>query len=1237
MSFLFSSSLKNGIYRSKITPSTVCSALSNTHQSLSRRFCRKLSNSLYGRSHVEDDMAKSVGEHHNFPKEEEKIIELWNKLDAFKTSLKQSEGKPRYTFYDGPPFATGMPHYGHILAGTIKDIVTRHAHQSGFHVERRFGWDCHGLPVEFEIDQKLGIKGPEDVMKMGIDKYNEECRKIVMRYSAEWEFTIKRLGRWIDFENDYKTLYPWFMESVWWVFKQLFEKDMVYRGFRVMPYSTKCNTPLSNFESNQNYKEVNDPAVIISFPLVESPDVSMIAWTTTPWTLPSNLALVVNPKLDYVKVNDNKTNNTYIMMEARLAALFKKESEYTILERFKGASLQGKQYVPPFKYFENMREHGAFQIFADDYVTDDSGTGVVHSAPAFGEDDYRVCMARGVIKKGGELPCPVDASGLFTDPVSDFKDQYVKDADKHIVKMLKQNGRLIHQSNIKHSYPFCWRSDTPLIYKAVPGWFVAVEGIVQKLLANNKKCYWVPEFVKEKRFHNWLENARDWNISRNRYWGTPIPLWVSEDFKEVVCVGSIDELERLSGVKVSDLHRESVDGITIPSQKGNGVLRRVTEVFDCWFESGSMPYAQSHYPFENKQRFEEAFPADFIAEGIDQTRGWFYTLLVLSTALFDKPPFKNLIVNGLVLASDGAKMSKRKKNYPDPLEVVNKYGSDALRLYLINSPVVRADTLRFQESGVKDVIKDVFLPWYNAYRFLVQNIELFNKDHGVDFVYEEKKLQESSNYMDRWILSFTQSLLLFVKQEMDAYRLYTVVPRLVKFIDNLTNWYVRSNRKRLKGEFGPKDSDIALHTLFSVVLTMVKVMSPFTPFLTEHMYQNLKHFIVKEENGSDVDDASVHYLMLPKARTEFIHEEVERAVSRMQTVIELGRVARDRKTLPIKYPLPEVIVIHKDSTYLSDVSSLNSYISEELNVKKLTISSDKEKYGLKLRADADFQILGRRLKGDFKKVLEALKDVKEEELKQFQEIGKLTVAGHELSGTDLKLNYTFGDHEELSLKYEPHSDGEVLILLDITPDQSMMNEGIAREVVNRIQRLRKKAKLVPTDDITIAYEVLAIGSTDVERAAAKSLAAIVESHSSYLTDSVKKPIVKAPGPRGLKEAIEEETEVKGAKLKLWIYRGTAQVQQDAPGPVCSFVNVELVDTNPRQGAKGKHATVLLENPRGDFPLSVEELKRQVAAIFGLRGLNVVLATDASVSQEIPKQTDLKQYHGQTLFAGVKKT
>lgn len=1174
-------------------------------------------------------MAKAVGDNYNFPKEEEKILHLWKRIDAFKTSLRLSEGKPRYLFYDGPPFATGLPHYGHLLAGTIKDVVTRYAHQSGYHVERRFGWDCHGLPVEFEIDQKLGIKGPEDVMKMGIAAYNHECRSIVMRYADQWEQTVNRIGRWIDFQNDYKTLYPSFMESVWWVFKQLHEKDLVYRGFKVMPYSTRCVTPVSNFEANQNYKETIDPSVIVTFPLDESPEVSLVAWTTTPWTLPSNLACVVNPELIYVKLKENATEKIFIMMEARISALYKNEADYTILEKFPGKTLEGKTYTPLFPYFQDLKNSsGAFRVLVDDYVTSDSGTGVVHSAPAFGEDDQRVCMLAGMIKKGGKIPCPVSPTGNFTDEVTDFKDIYIKEADKLIAKNLKERGRLVSQSTVKHSYPFCWRSETPLIYKAVPGWFIRVEQMIPDLLKNNAASYWVPDFVKQKRFHNWLANARDWNVSRNRYWGTPIPLWVSDDYEEVVCIGSIQELAELSGHRITDLHREHVDQIEIPSKCGKGMLKRVPEVFDCWFESGSMPYAQSHYPFENKRKFEESFPADFIAEGVDQTRGWFYTLLVISTALFNKPPFKNLIVNGLVLAADGEKMSKRKKNYPDPTMILDKYGADALRLYLINSPVVRADTLKFKEDGVRDVIKDVFLPWYNAYRFLMQNIEVQEKDHGVKFSYESSRQRASENIMDKWIVSFTQSLLLFVREEMSAYRLYTVVPRLIKFVDNLTNWYVRSNRRRLKGETGLEDGQKALETLFSVVITLVKAMAPYTPFLTEHMYQQLKNFIV-EDNMTDEEKASVHFQMLPQPKEHLIHLDIENSVSRMQTTIELGRVARDRKTLPLKYPLPELVVLHSDPSYLADVRSLETYIREELNVKVLTTSSDKEKYGLKLKADLSYQRLGQRLKQDFRKVQEAVKTVSEEDLKEFQRTGKIVIAGHELDSEDMKVNYAFaGDKNDENCKYEPHSDGEVVILLDTTPDQSMLDEGIAREIVNRIQKLRKKAKLVPTQEITVVCEVL----LDKDQAAYQKLSQVAISHAEFMIDSIKQPIVLAPGPDGLHELIREELPCKGAKLSVQVLEGraTANNSNNGPTPFCKFVNLQLSGIKGT-GVNGSRGTLLLENPRGDFVLSKEEFQRQVAIIFGIQGQNFVVSASPDLRSDV--QEPLSMYNGKTLYVG----
>uniref|UniRef100_A0AAY4CDX3 Isoleucine--tRNA ligase, cytoplasmic n=1 Tax=Denticeps clupeoides TaxID=299321 RepID=A0AAY4CDX3_9TELE len=1107
-------------------------------------------------------MVEPVPETINFPSEEERVLQFWKERDCFQQCLKQSKNRPKYTFYDGPPFATGLPHYGHILAGTIKDIVTRFAHQSGFHVDRRFGWDCHGLPVEYEIDKTLGIKGPEDVAKMGIAEYNKQCRNIVMRYANEWETSVTRMGRWIDFKNDYKTLYPWFMETVWWVFKQLYDKGLVYRGVKVMPFSTACNTPLSNFESHQNYKDVQDPSVIVNFPLLEDESVSLVAWTTTPWTLPSNLALCVNPEFQYVKVKEKATGKVYIFMEARLGILFKSEEEYTLLDKFPGRALKGKKYKPLFEYFIRCKENGAFSIVLDNYVREEEGTGVVHQAPYFGADDYRVCLEYKIIQKDSDPVCPVDSSGCFTPEVKDFVGQYVKDADKHIIKLLKERGRLVNASVFKHSYPFCWRSDTPLIYKAVPSWFVRVEHMVENLLDNNGKCYWVPEFVREKRFGNWLRDARDWAISRNRYWGTPIPLWVSDDFEEVVCVGSIGELAELTGVKVTDLHRESIDGLTIPSRSGRGQLKRVSEVFDCWFESGSMPYAQVHYPFENRREFEDTFPAEFIAEGIDQTRGWFYTLLVLSTALFGKPPFKNVIVNGLVLASDGQKMSKRKKNYPDPGLIVQNYGADALRLYLINSPVVRSENLRFKEEGVRDVLKDVFLPWYNAYRFLVQNVQRLQKEEGIQFIFNENTVKASDNIMDKWIQSFTHSLIQFFKAEMDAYRLYTVVPKLVKFVDMLTNWYVRTNRRRLKGESGTENCLWALETLFGVLFSMCRLMAPFTPFITEMMYQNMRH-LVDPASLEEKDTDSIHYLMLPQVREALIDKRIESAVSRMQSVIELGRVIRDRKTLPVKYPLKEVVVIHQDPEALRDIQSLQKYILEELNVRQLTLSTDKDRYGIRLRAEPDHMVLGKRLKGAFKTITASIKELSSEKLEVFQKTGTILVDGQELHEEDLRLMYTFDQTSGTAAQYEAHSDAQ--------------------------------GHLVPSDEITVYYS---------SRPAGDYLDKIIQARTDFILATTKAPLKPYPVPENTRVIIQETTQLKGSDLDLTLVKGSSASRAALSGPACAYVNVKLRVGNSELGG-----VALLENPKGDNRLDAEKLKMVCRSVFGLQNSSFTIKSD----------------------------
>lgn len=1152
----------------------------------------------------------------NFADEEEKTLNLWKKGMVFQVSMYLSAQRPKYTFYDGPPFATGLPHYGHLLTGTIKDIVTRYAYQSGYHVDRRFGWDCHGLPVENEIDKKFEIKGPEDVEKMGIDKYNQECRNIVMRYAKEWEEIVGRMGRWIDFKNDYKTMYPWYMESIWWIFQQLYNKGLIYEGTKVMPYSTGCNTPLSNFEAGQNYKDVVDPSVIVAFPLLDEPGVSLLAWTTTPWTLPSNLALCVNPNFEYVEAKNEESGEIYIMLEAQLHIL---KGSYIIVNRRRGVDLKGKAYEPPFPYFSNLKKNGAFKVLNDTYVTADTGTGVVHQAPYFGEDDFRCCLAAGIISKDHVVACPVDSCGRFTEPVHDFLGKYVKDADKEIIKYLQSKKKLLVSSTVKHSYPFCWRTDTPLIYKAVPSWFVKVEEIKNRLLVANKETYWVPDYIKEKRFGNWLRDARDWNISRNRYWGNPIPLWISEDKEEIVCVGSIAELEKLTGKKVTDIHRESIDHLTIPSKRaGKPPLRRIPQVFDCWFESGSMPCAQRHFPFENNVDFNKWFPADFIGEGIDQTRGWFYTLLVISTALFGKAPYKNLVVNGLILASDGQKMSKRKKNYPDPMKVVNDYGADALRLYLINSPVVRAENLKFKEEGIRDIVKDVILPWYNAFRFLLQNIQQYEKTEDV-FTFDEKLDFCSSNIMDRWIVSFTQSLLVFVKKEMTKYRLYTVVPYLIKYIDNLTNWYVRMNRKRIKGEDGLQDCKNALTTLFLAIYTMVKTYAPFTPFLTEFMFQRLVNWVPSElgdkseigrkfrnaynKSNKNVSEEfewqeSVHYQMIPQPRDNLIDKNIEKAVSHMQSVIQLGRTARERRVIPTKYPLPEIVVIHQDDKVLEDILSLKSYILGELNVKKLTVTTDKKKYGVTLRAEPDHKILGARLKGEFKQIIQAIKDLSDEQLQKFVATKEIVVQNHKLEGEDLRLMFSFTGPaaEQLSKQYEAHGEGYLLILLDVTADEAMHNEGIAREIINRVQKLRKKAKLVPSDEAIVYYEIEDTSS---------NLAKVIVSHKEFIENTTKTP------QRDMAELlsstdytiIQEDTpNIKGVNMKLTLVRTKAK-QENATSsksqPSENYVNVTLINMQSRYGTSSKGKIRLYDKKLG--PITYKRLKQEIELVFGIYG------------------------------------
>ncbi|KAJ7780499.1 tRNA synthetases class I-domain-containing protein [Mycena maculata] len=1065
----------------------------------------------------------------DFPKEEEKVLAFWNEIDAFQTSLKLSEGRPEYSFYDGPPFATGLPHYGHLLAGTVKDIVTRHAHASGFHVSRRFGWDTHGLPVEHEIDKKLGITGKADVMKIGIDKYNAECRSIVMRYSSEWRKTVVRMGRWIDFDNDYKTLNLSFMESVWWAFSELFKKGLVYRGLRVLPYSMGCTTPVSNFEANLDFRDVSDPAVTVAFPLVDDPSTSLLAWTTTPWTLPSNLALCVHPEYNYIKIHDQEKDQNFILHENLLRTLYKdpKKAKFKKLGQFQGADMKGWRYVPLFEYFTDQYEDKAFRVVVDTYVTDSDGTGIVHQAPAFGEDDYRIAREGGILRDDEMPPCPIDDAGRFTSEVPDFEGLNVKAADSPIQKAIKAKGRLIVQSTLMHSYPYCWRSHTPLIYRAVPGWFVRVAQITDQLVANNKETLWVPQTVGDNRFGNWLANARDWNISRNRYWGTPLPLWASDDMKEIVCIGSVEELERLSGVKgITDLHRESVDGITIPSFSGNGVLKRVEEVFDCWFESGSMPYAQLHYPFENKELFDKSFPAHFVCEGIDQTRGWFYTLLVLSTHLFGRAPWQNLIVTGLVLAADGKKMSKSLRNFPDPSIIIDRMGADAVRMFLVNSPIVRGDNLRFREEGVREVISRVLLPWLNSFRFFLGHVALFKKATGTDFQYNAHT-PTPNNVMDRWVLARCQSLIKLVREEMAAYRLYTIIPRLLDLVDELTNWYIRFNRKRLKGEEGKEDTQVALNTLFEALFTLCRTMSSYTPFMTENLYQTLKTFMPEDPSAGDV--RSIHFLSFPEVKEEYFDVDIERQVLRMQTIIELTRNIRETNNISLKTPLKELLVFNADERYIQDVRPLQKYIESELNVRDVVFSTDEAACGAQYRAVADWTVLGRKLRKDIGRVRKALPDVSSDEVKAFIDTGKISVDGIELVTGDLTVQRYLELPPASQGQFATNTDNDIVVRLDIKVHPELVGEWLARELTNRVQKLRKKAGLQATDDVDVFYRF--------EEGAGAELLSAINEYSEMIRKTVGNIPADVQGRRaGTELLIEEEQEVVDVKFVLYLVK-----------------------------------------------------------------------------------------------------
>ena len=998
-------------------------------------------------------MFKPVSNKAQFPQMEEEVLRYWEEADVFKKSLARNEGGERYKFYDGPPFATGLPHYGHLLAGTIKDIVPRYQTMRGKYVERRFGWDTHGLPIEALAQDALGVSGAHEIKTLGIDKFNEQCRSMVLKYVSEWRRTVTRMGRWVDFDNDYKTMNPEFMETIWWVFKQLWNQGRVYRSHRIMPYSWKLSTPLSNFEAGSNYKDVQDPTVTVRVKATsvkseelraksEGSSVYFLIWTTTPWTLPENLAICAGASIDYVAVRDltDDARPIYVMAKARLATIFKKPEQYELVWEGKGDALKGSEYEPMFPYFADKRAEGAFVVLNDDYVTTDDGTGLVHIAPAYGEDDFRVCQAAGI----KAFADPLDASCSFTDAVPEYAGRFCKDCDKDIIRRLKAEGRLVHQATIVHSYPFCDRTDTPLIYRAIDAWYVRVEDLHDQLAANNATVHWTPEYVGDKRFGNWLKDARDWNISRNRFWGSCIPVWINDDDpSDMICVGSIAELEALSGEKVSDLHKHFVDKIVI--RRDGKTYHRTPEVLDCWFESGSMPYAQQHYMGEaadsacpdGRSPIDQFFPADFIAEGLDQTRGWFYTLMLLGTMLFGRSPYRNVVVNGLVLAEDGKKMSKRLKNYPDPTKMLDTYGADAIRLYMIYSPVVRAENLKFSESGVKQILRDLLIPWWNAYSFFVTYA---NVDGFHDGEVQTSELC-SDNVLDRWIVSSMETLIADVTAAMDQYDLQRAVRPFVAFIEDLTNWYIRRSRRRFWKSQNDGDKLQAYRTLRYVLVQLSKVAAPFTPFISETIYRNLK--------GAS-DPESVHLCDFPTARAGARDLELEREMAAVQTIVRLGRQLRVENDLKVRQPLAKILVAGADT-------KLDDLILDELNIKSIEYIAD-ETALCDVSFKANFKTLGRKCGAKMKAVAAAIAA-----MKSFS--GSANVEGFDLTEEDVLVTRTPKAGMVVA------SEGAVVVGLETSLTPELVAEGLAREFVSHVQSMRKEADFEVTQRIVVTAEV----------------------------------------------------------------------------------------------------------------------------------------------------------------------
>lgn len=1026
---------------------------------------------------------KEVKAKADFVEIEKEVLKFWDEDKTFEKSVHNRDGAAEFVFYDGPPFANGTPHYGHIMVSYVKDVVARYQTMNGKKVERRLGWDCHGLPAEMSAEKQLGVSGRKQIEEYGVEKFNDFCRSDVLKYSGIWVEMFKRIGRWVDFSHDYKTMDLPFMESVINNFKQLWEKGLVYEDYCVLPYSWAAETPLSNFEVNQGYQDKTDNAITVMFTLENG--MKMLVWTTTPWTLPSNLMLAVGKDIDYAVMEED--GQKYVLAQALLGRYKKQLEHATQVSTMKGADFVGMAYEPMFPYFKHLKEKGAFRVLSGEFVSTEDGTGIVHIAPGFGQDDFEACRA---YDENFPVVCPVDEAGKFTAEVPDYLGKQVFETNEPIMQLLKEKGILVKKEQYTHSYPFCWRTDTPLIYKAMSSWFVKVTDFRDDMVRNNQQITWVPEHIKDGRFGKWLEGARDWSISRNRFWGTPIPVWKSDNpqFPRIDVFGSVAEIKEKTGIEVTNLHKPYIDEVVYPNPddpSGKTMMRRVGDVFDCWFESGSMPYAQVHYPFDNKEWFENHFPADFIVEAMDQTRGWFYTLTVLSTALHNKPAFKNCICTGLLMAEGGQKLSKRLKNYPDPNEVLDSIGSDALRWFLVSSPVLKGGNLAVDQEG-KEIAKAARvaqIPMWNAYYFFT----LYANAEG----YQAKEVSGSSEAIDNYILSKLKRLSRIVKQGLDTYDVALSCNEVASFMEILNNWYIRRTRDR----FWSGDQQ-AFDVLYTVLVNLSKIMAPLMPFLCEYVYKNL--------TGGE----SVHLADYPQLENIKLDETLVDEMDFLQDLCSAGKFIREEKNLRNRLPLAGLTVVGDNLGFLN--GQYQDIIKDELNVKEVKIDNNLAAYAAKT-VYLYTPLLGKALGKDMGPVMAAYKQGKWE----LNADGTLSIAGQTLTPDLFEVRLDMKD----GVAGKAFADNKAVVTLNTNVTDELKREGMARDFVRLVQTLRKDKDFNISDRIELCY---ATDNAELNKA--------LDENKAYVAEQVLAVKVSSSCAGGTKADIEGAEIVFDAKV-----------------------------------------------------------------------------------------------------------